>query len=319
MEENKKSKFDNEFALILKKDKERAAFNQKLFSKTGTAIKEISEFGNEIAEAAKDNLCRYLTDVLAKIDELKDPAAICQFLHAEKRKYIGKVIEAKLRKDGYDRKYYQSAIDEIIDPLLKVWESALEFEKRIPHSKQIELNANVLLEESAEKHHPIEIINQNPTQVSEKTTPKDISTNPNLPGNFEQIQCDGSEAEILNFFMLLATSKNRLNHEFYMSENDVKEFVYNNFSIFKKEPSGKYFAVNILPKQKRILIYFIYQFTVKYNRKLRVHKIRYAMLLINNFEQFKNDKPATLVSNMSESKRPICALDIIQIPKQKLA
>ena len=315
MEENKKAKFDSEFALILKKGEERAAFNQKLFSEIRTAIKEFSKFGKELATSTKEHLLEYLEMVQLKTVELKDAAEICQFLYAEKRKYIAKVIDSKIRKDGYDTKYYQSVIDQIIEPLLKDWESALEFEKRIPQSKQIVQSENVLQEERVEKPQPIEIINQNPPPVIEKISPKDISPISKLPDNFKQIQCDGSETEILNFFMLLAYSKNRLNDDFYMSENDVKAFVYNNFSIFKKEPTAKYFTINLLPKQKRILIYFIYQFTVKYNRKLRVHKAEYAMLLINNFVSFKDDILETLVSNMSESKRPKSPLDIIQIPK----
>ncbi|MCF8424690.1 MAG: hypothetical protein K9H41_10120 [Bacteroidia bacterium] len=315
MEENKKAKFDSEFALILKKGQERAALNQKLFSEIRTVIKEFSKFGKELATSTKEHLLEYLEMVQLKTVELKDAAEICQFLYAEKRKYIAKVIDSKIRKDGYDTKYYQSVIDQIIEPLLKDWESALEFEKRIPQSKQIVQSENVLQEERVEKTQPIEIINQNPPPVLEKISPKDISPISKLPDNFKQIQCDGSETEIMNFFMLLANSKNRMNDAFYMSENDVKTFVYNNFSIFKKEPTAEYFTINLLPRQKRILIYFIYQFTVKYNRKLHVHKAQYAMLLINNFNAFKNDIPKTLVSNMSESKRPKLLLDIIQIPK----
>ena len=160
-------------------------------------------------------------------------------------------------------------------------------------------------------------IKTNSNPIIEKVIPEIAKPEIQLPVNFEQIICEGSEQEIIDDFMLLASIKNKLNDECYMKKEDVEEFVKKNFSIFKTPPTGKYFEINLLPKQKTILKHFIYQFTVKYNQKLRVPKEKYALLLINNFESFKDEDPKNLASNISESKRPTSLLDIIPIPKRK--
>jgi hypothetical protein len=155
---------------------------------------------------------------------------------------------------------------------------------------------------SFETNKPIETIH---LSIVEKVVPEIVEIIPELPPGFEQIKCEATEKEILNYFMILSKEENSLNKEYFMDEKDVEEFVKKNFFIFNCIPTGKYFSINLLPNQKRILIYFMFTFYLKYDRKVANTKIKYVNLLINNFELFKSDKPKSLLSNMSESKKPI--------------
>lgn len=157
MEENMKSKFNNEFALVLKNREDRTALNQKTISEIGNIIKQFTAFGKEMSEITKKNLNIYFEWVLSKIAELNNSSETCIFLHSENRVYCSKVIEAKIRKDGYDAKYFQTVIDEIINPLLNDWESALDFEKRNPSVKLIVQSTNALQEKS-ENPNPLQVI-----------------------------------------------------------------------------------------------------------------------------------------------------------------
>ncbi len=313
MESERNEKFIKQFELNRKKAEERS----DLYSEIGTGLniifKEFVKYGKIVEETTKKNLQGYFDRIQIKILELKDPAEICRLLIKEKGTYQAKIIEAKINKEGYLGKDYQAAIEQIIDPLLKHYESELEFEKKLPPSKTIINKLNSENQKTTENKNLAHINKTNLVPAVENGITKSEGM---PPSNYEQISCDGSEQEILDFFMLLTTTKNKLNDECYMKAEDVKEFVKKNFSAFKTSSAKKYFDINLLPRQKNILIYFIYLFTVKYNRKLGVPKLKYAMLLINNFELFKGDNPETLTSNMSESKKPKSALDIIQIPKK---
>jgi hypothetical protein len=316
MESERNEKFIKTWELNRKINEERSALFNDIGTGLNTILKEFVKYGKEVEEATKKNLQNYFDGVQIKIVELNDPTAICRFLIKEKGKYKSKVIEANFNKQGYLAKDYQAAIDQIIDPLLTHYESELEFEKKIPAQKLIIYKPGSGKQKIIENKNPVETRKTILTLSDENKITKPDNK---LPSNFEQITCEGSEQEILNDFMLLATTKNRINGEYYMSENDVIEFVKKNFSVCNSTPTGKYFEINLLPKQKTNLIYLIYQFTVKYNRKFGVPKSKYAMLLINNFESFRNDNPKTLASNMSESKRPKSPLDIILIPKIRVS
>ena len=78
-----------------------------------------------------------------------------------------------------------------------------------------------------------------------------------------------------------------------------------NFSIFNAAPTGKYFPSNLGIKQQGRLKDFMNEFYRKYDYDLDNNKMKYALLLINNFDRFKNDDPLILLSNMSPSKGPI--------------
>jgi hypothetical protein len=264
---------------------------------------KISVNANSLIETQDNQIQKKLQEFL--FEELFDnPAKICQLLLDEKEKCEVKIMEAKINNNNSIRKYYQQTIDDIIEPKLKYWQSKLEIKNTQPLSE--------------ENQGAIKINNSNSTIIDEKINSEIIPTDLECPPSFEQILCDGSEQEILDDFMLLATTKNKVNNECYMKKEDVIEFVKKNFSIFKTKPTGKYFEINLLPKQMTILKHFIYQFTVKYNRKLKIPKEKYALLLINNFELFKSNNPKNLASNISESKKPKSLLDIIHIPKKRL-
>jgi len=324
MESKRNENYIKKLELSKKKSEESWAIAENIFKGVSDGLNVFINHSKEIELISKQNLERYFNRIKTSIIELTETEEICQFLIAEKGKCLEQVIGYGIKKQGLLGADYQTAIDKIIDPLFKQYELKLEFEKKHPTVKKYVPNVIVYKPNSeklkiSENKTAIENVKTIPKPTEEEIIPESVETDIKLPSNFEQIICDGTEQEIMNDFMLLASTKNKLNNECYMNKKDVEEFVKKNFSVFNSIPTGKYFEINLLPKQKTILIHFIYQFTVKYNRRLGVPKLKYAMLLINNFELFKNDKAATLVSNMSESKKPKSPLDIILIPKRVLA
>lgn len=313
MNSEKDIKFIKTFEINRKAAEERAASNQIIVNEIGKAIKAFGEYGREVELNTKQILQQYFNEIQTKIVELNDSADICRLLLTEKRKYGAKVIDAKIRKNGYDEKDYQAVIDKIIEPLFKHWESELEFEKKIPLAKQIIPDANIKEPKNNENMQPVEINKLKQIQRFENVVSEVIEKTPELPAGFKQIKCDASKEEILYFFMILAKEKNSFNDDFYMKEEDIIKFVKKNFFVFHFPPTEKYFSLNLLPEQKGRLVYFMFQFHLKYDRKLANTKMKYVMLLINNFEVFKNDKPETLITNMSESKKPKSSQNIISV------
>lgn len=323
MGSEKDEAFIKQFELNQKRFKEQSALYNDIGTGLSNILKEFVKYGKEVEQDTKRNLQNYFNGVQNKISELNDPAEICRFLIKEKGKYKAKVIEANINKEGYVAKDYEAAIDQIIDPLLKHYESELELEKKLPSSKEYVPNV-IVYKPNSEKQKILEnksSIETNKivsTPLVEKVIPKITKPEIKLQSNFEQIICDGTEQEIMDDFMLLAKTKNRLNGEVFMKEEDVIVFVKKNFSIYKTKPTGGYFEINLHFEQMTILKHFIYQFIVKYNRKFKINKVKYALLLINNFDLFKNNNSKHLASNISESKKPKSPLDLIVIPKRKL-
>lgn len=145
----------------------------------------------------------------------------------------------------------------------------------------------------------------NQTQIKEKDVHIINEIEPKLPEGFAQIECSASKEEILDSFMSLAKTKNNHLKKYYMQENDVIEFVKKNFAIFNSTPSGKYFPINLTNRQKGRLRYFVTEFYTKYGFKDDVAKKYYALLLMYNFEQFKDDNLAILIGNMGVTKGPV--------------
>ncbi len=289
------------FAESKKRFEETMAANKKFFDELKKNLAPLFKETRKNEQAEEQNYLNYFNAIQAKIFELKESTEICRYLLSEKRKYGAKIVETNITRNGYNRKFYQKGIDEIIEPILKHWEKNLEYEKI---NSQIIPNTSDLKEQN-------NVSNQSPNEIiiteSETKTiiPDTIKTDPKLPEGFQQIKCKATEDEILNFFMILSKVKNKEMDEFYMKEEDVLEFVKKNFSVFNATATGKYFPINLGIKQKGRLMDFMNKFYRKYDYDMDNKKIKYARLLIYNFDQFKNDDPQVLLSNMSPSKSPI--------------
>ena len=125
-----------------------------------------------------------------------------------------------------------------------------------------------------------------------------------LPPGFRQIECDATKEQISFFFSNLATENNPTNDQPYMKQNDIDELIEKNFLIFGKDPTGKYFDINLTHRQKGKLKCFILEFYEKYEAGRIGTKMKYVNFLRWNFELFKNDNPHTLNGNMNTSKKP---------------
>ena len=222
----------------------------------------------------------------------------------ERIKISEKIADGETNDYGAEKKDYQFLIDKIIDPTYKNYKEALNL-KSLYNNEQIK----------KELAPPVIIVKENIPQVSTTSLVNTVAGETikvsssevhsvELPAGFLQIECGATKEEILYYFMILSKEKNHLTNEFFMTEEAVLEFVNKNFSVFNSALSGKYFPINILPKQKGILIHFMYWFYVKYDQKELNNKIKYAKLLKYNFDEFKDDNLKTLMSNMRESKKP---------------
>lgn len=257
------------------------------------------EYGRENYETMQTELQKYYNEIDDNLAKIKDDDEKCFYLHEEKRKCINDSINARFGTQRFSKKTYKKIISEKIEPLLEHWESLLKFKNGLPPKNRIIENQNpsyLKIVENNQQTKPICI---------NKAHSNEVVVSSKLPAGFSQIKCDATQDEILNYFMILSKEKNTLNNEIFMEESDIVEFVKKNFEVFNSVPTGDYFQINLLPRQKRTLIYFVFQFYLKYDRKVADTKIKYVLLLINNFELFKHDKPKVLLSNMSESKRPV--------------
>lgn len=90
---------------------------------------------------------------------------------------------------------------------------------------------------------------------------------------FKLISCSASAEQITNYFMLLVMFG-------FMTEEDVKDFLYNNFAVFRNpNPLQKKYPINI--KNKRALIYLVYRFYFEFDAT--GSKTDYAKLLKSSF------------------------------------
>ena len=253
METEKNEKFIKIFELNQKVSENRAAVYSEIGRSVNNIVKAFVKYGKEVQQATTEYLQKYFDWIKTHIADLNDPVEVCQFLIKEKGRLNGKVIEAKINKNGYLEKDYQTTIDQIIFPLLKHYEWELEFEKKHPTEKTIVYKPYFPKQKTLEIPTASEIIKTNEKPVDEKNISKITENIFPLPDGFKQIECEATKEEILHYFMILTKEKNYLNDEFYMNEKDVDEFVKNNFSVFQCTPTGKCFSVNLFPKQKKTL------------------------------------------------------------------
>lgn len=278
---------------------------QQLFHHIRNGVNEVYNFGKELEMIKEKNLLNYLNGLEKSVDEIKDEKAICEFLNSEKKECSAKLIRATIKKDGQDVKYYQSAINNILEPLYNYWRSELDFKTNFGTVKEISSGKNLVESEITDVTVANKINIKTKIIEPEKSIPL-IELIPHLPPEFLQIAIkDLSGETILHYFMILATEKNNINNEPYMTKQDVIELVKKNFSVFKSQPTGKYFTINLNNNQKIRLRYFIQQFYQKFERNPQGNKMKYVNFLIYNFDLFKDDKPGSLYKNMGSAKKPI--------------
>jgi hypothetical protein len=215
------------------------------------------------------------------------------------------MIQARIEKDGYDKKLYQRILDEIIHPLKTHYEKEVRYTTRIISVQKADSIKNPVDPSIGEIPDKNSISTSQTDQV--KTESEDIKENEDkitpLPQGFMQITCKADKEQILDYFMILSKERNKSNMKPYMDAKDIKGLVEKNFIAFKCKPTGRYFPINLNLKQKGMMRDFITQFYKKYEDNIQV-KEKYACFLIHNFEIFKDDKLESLVSNMGNSKRP---------------
>lgn len=132
--------------------------------------------------------------------------------------------------------------------------------------------------------------------IKDKSTRKIIEEVLILPPGYSQIESSATQKETLDFLRNLAN---------YMEETEFTDFLLQVFKVFNRQPKGKYFSLNLTKRQKGKMRCLIAQFRIKYGSKTIDESKTYALLLINNFELFKNDKLSSLINNMKPSKWPI--------------
>ncbi|MBL7893850.1 MAG: hypothetical protein JNK50_01060 [Bacteroidia bacterium] len=104
------------------------------------------------------------------------------------------------------------------------------------------------------------------------------------------INCSASAEQITNYFMLLVTLG-------FMTEEDVKDFLYNTFAVFRNpNPVQKKYPINL--KNKRALLYLVYRFYFEFDAT--GSKTEYATLLKNSFDKFNQTTLLTISSNMAK-------------------
>src|ERR1700752_1227192 len=93
--------------LNIQANAKRTKVVQELFAGVGETLKAFNDYGRQLEETKKSNLNKYFNDIQLHITSLKDTAATCEYLLGEKRKVNAKIIDSKIRKDGYDTAYYE--------------------------------------------------------------------------------------------------------------------------------------------------------------------------------------------------------------------
>jgi hypothetical protein len=210
------------------------------------------------------------------------PEKVIDYLNRNIELSLNNLKEAEDKNDDLRIKKFQMYL-EIIDPHMKLWEEKLSHD-----SKSLPTESNSLLD--------LDINQEGNQQMNENN----VQSEPSIP--VRQIEPKATKEEILHYFMILSKEVNVHNGKPYMQENDIIDFVESYFSAFKKTPVKKYYPINIT--NKSTLAFFIYEFYKRYDYGNINNKIKYAELLITNFELFANENPKILRSNMGLSKRP---------------
>jgi hypothetical protein len=257
-------------------------------------ISDVHNSFSKLAEVDRQRKKTYLDNLLLALENIEGPLTKCEFILKEKSVIGTNVIRAKLKGDGYERKFLENVISDIIEPFLKQCQEELVLE-----NQKVIAFKSIPSISSGNKCDSI-IAGSKAFQKS----------NENLPEGFSQIECSATEDQIMNYFMILSKAINPAHKMPYMKPNDVEELVWKNFRTFDRVPVGGHAPINLTGRQKGVLRYFMYEFYAKYELNLKNTKRKYVDFLIWNFELFKDDDPQTLYINMATSKRPQDFIDM---------
>lgn len=282
---------------VLKDRSEALNKNKQLFDSFSSVLYRFIKNSEELNEKAKQSNINYFNELNSYLDTCRSSKNALNYLYSEKRKYQSKLIQANIKKDGYDRKCIENTITIILLPLILHWEKQLELENKLSHSKMTSQN---LAPQSPDKNNSETILINEKEKLSDLIHLEVSKT----PIGFKQIDCGATKEQIERYFSILALATNRSNGNSYLSQSEVDELIRNNFSIFGCIPTGKYFDINLNKRQKATLRYFVFQFYQKFETRFIGTKMQYVNFLRWNFDLFKNDKPDILNSNMNESKKP---------------
>ena len=302
MEKNKErgKEFGKIISEIIVANNKKTIEIKSSFEAISTAFKALNKINKDYRTQDKKTLMDYCDRLLFYVQTLKNPSDKLRHLYSEKRTYEEKIIKANINKNGYDRIFFLELIETIVNPLIDQWETAVKLEKALP--------INIPILELSKVQSKVE-------KSSIPVTPKNMDTVLELgsivsdqylilPAGFTQIKCDATKEQVSFFFSKLATETNPINGKAYMKQNDIDELIEKNFLLFGKNPSGKYFDINLTLRQKGLLRCFVFEFYEKYEASRIGTKMKYVNFLRWNFELFKNDDPATLNGNMNHSKKP---------------
>ena len=253
---------------------------------------------NEMREIDKKQSHEYFTWYLETAAACESKVEALSFLRESKDKCEDKITRAKIERDGISERFYEKVIIQYINPLIERYKDFIAFEKEygiIVGKKNGQLG---VIEATKEKAELIRIEEEKEPVVQNE------SDRLPLPEGFKKIKCYASKEQIIAYFSILSQELNPSNNKPYMCQNDVDELVRNNFVVFKDNPTGKIFELNLSKRQKGVLRYFVYQFFLKYEMDQISNKMKYVHFLIWNFTLFNDDNPANLNKNMNSSNKP---------------
>lgn len=263
-----------------------------LISKFSSLINNISKIALASNKVEKESVIKsqqtYKRQLIEAIDSITPDKAF-ELLNGAKTTYERYIMDAKIQNQNFS--VAASIIKDIIDPLIEEVKRKIETDILIQNSRISKAT---------------DVINYPAKSIIETVDGKssEAKENDNSGERFEQIECDATKEQIIAFFNILVSERNKRNNESYMTNEDVNQMIRMNFKIFGESPVQKYYPINLDLDQKGMLAYFIFQFYDKYESNPNGHKMKYVRFLIRNFERFKNDDPINLNKNMCRSKKP---------------
>lgn len=285
-------KFRQYFESVQKDSQERMKTVHEFSKAIGEITNAFLEYGRTNKEISKNQFTSLHNNIDQRVKDLK-PKDQLSVLLKEKEDLNNKIIHAKIQDEKYQQKNLEWAIENIIDPRIKIIKEKIE-------NEPLKLTNRTSTTTKKEQETKEEIIMLEEEKLSGV-----------LPEGFEQIELVDSISKetISTYFSKLSTSINEFNDEPYMTAKNVDTFLKRNFMLFEHKPSGGYIPLNLTERQKGRMIDIVYQFYIKYGSSKAKSKMKYVYLLIWNFELFKDDNPDNLNKRMNGSNRPKNRID----------
>ncbi len=262
--------------------------------------KKMKEIGDDGFETYK----KHLQNELNK----KNLTEGLRFLIAEKHKMVVGMNNAKHELNGFNRDHCKKCLELLILPKISEYEELIAFNEKFP---LLEKNTETTkTEEPLKPGNSWEIKKIENKEIIHSVSPIEkaiLIAPPFIP--FDQISCNATKEQILDFFMVLTKAVNLVYEKPFMQETEVSRMLNKCFTVFGSPPTDEYFAINLTKVQKGIIRYFLYQFYDYYDNK-KSSKTKYAYFLKCNFTLFKNDTLKFTTSVMGESKKGQNYIDI---------